>query len=142
MTSTTTETTAGRVYIRRHGYATLQETHPDHSVTVRLGDGTEQHVPFGDWVNDPAAADKSAVEVKQLILSRLQLDLGESFHVASQGVSRSLGSWLNAWYGPFEVEITVTRRDLGPMTDTLARHVGHDEPYDLEHLDRNEPYDL
>jgi hypothetical protein len=138
-----TSTTAGRVYIRRHGYATLQETYPDHSVTVRLDDGTEQHVPFGDWVNDPEAADKSPVEVEQLILSRLKLDLGDDdFHVANSGVGPGPAAWLTAWYGPLEVEITVTYRDLGPMTDTLARHVGRNEPYDLEHLDRNEPYDL
>jgi hypothetical protein len=138
MTTTTTE----RVYVRSRGYAQLLQVHTDHSATVSYepasvhdgcdhpaADGTER-VPFGDWVIEPDHPGRSIVIVKEFLQRALERDLGESFHVTNEGVGRGMGSWFTAWYGPFEVEITVTPRDLGPMTDTLARHVGDDDPYD------------
>jgi hypothetical protein len=141
MTSTT-ETTTRRVYVRNRGYAQLMKVHPDHSATVGYepssihdgcdhpsADGTE-HIPFGDWLYEPDDPDETAGSIKVRVESVLKRDLGESFHVAHSGVSGGPSSWLTAWYGPFEVDITVTPRDLGPMTDTLARHVSNDDPHD------------
>ena len=90
MSNTTTETAAARVYVRRLGYATVQELHPDHSATVRFeDDGSQDRIPFGDWSYDPAdpaTAGESSVTVSYRIRERLQRDLGGSFAEVGSGV--------------------------------------------------------
>lgn len=110
MTSTAAEAT--RVYVRFLGYGTLQEIHPDHSATVRLDDGTEDHIPFGGWAyaaSSPEYADKSVVDVSYLIRNRLKRDLGDDFDVTNSGVVDGNASWFRARYGPsFTIEVKVT----------------------------------
>jgi hypothetical protein len=132
MTSTT-ETTIKRVYVRNRGYAQLLGINADHSAMVSYepssshdgcdhpsAEGTER-VPFGDWLYEPTGENETIGTIKVRLESVLKRDLGESFHVASQGVGPGLAAWLTAWYGPFEVEITIMPRDLGPMTPVRPR---------------------
>ena len=111
MTDTTTERPA-RVYVRRLGYATVRELHPDHSATVRFEtDGTEDRIPFGDWSYDPAdpaTAGETGVTVSYRIRERLQRDLGDSFAEVSSGVGPGVATWFTAKYGPYVVNVTVT----------------------------------